>query len=188
MTKIADPGLSKEGEKNFLWAKAHMGALTTLTEKYVKAKALRGVRVGVCLHVTKETSVLIDALLNAGADVKLSGANPLSTQDDIAAYLSTRTDVWAWRGQSGKEYAWCINQILGTKPEQLVDDGEIGRVYYYDSTRVNLGLFQHDVNVVWDLAPHDISIILHILGEFPSTVNCRGSAHITPGIEDVTTM
>jgi len=123
MTKIADPELSKEGEKNFLWAKAHMGALSTLTEKYVKARALKGVRVGVCLHVTKETSVLIDALLNAGAEVKLSGANPLSTQDDIAAYLATRTDVWAWRGQSGKEYAWCINQILGTKPEQLVDDG-----------------------------------------------------------------
>jgi len=123
MNKIADPGLSREGEKNFLWAKAHMGALSTLTEKYVKARALKGVRVGVCLHVTKETSVLIDALLNAGAEVKLSGANPLSTQDDIAAYLATRTDVWAWRGQSGKEYAWCINQILGTKPEQLVDDG-----------------------------------------------------------------
>jgi len=123
MTKIADPELSKEGEKNFLWAKAHMGALSTLTEKYVKARALKGVRVGICLHVTKETSVLIDALLNAGAEVKLSGANPLSTQDDIAAYLATRTDVWAWRGQSGKEYAWCINQILGTKPEQLVDDG-----------------------------------------------------------------
>lgn len=123
MTKVADPSLSKEGEKNFLWAKAHMGALTTLTSKYVKSKALKGVRVGVCLHVTKETSVLVDALLNAGADVKLSGANPLSTQDDIAAYLATRTDVWAWRGQSSKEYAWCIEQVLGQKPEQLIDDG-----------------------------------------------------------------
>jgi len=121
--KVADQGLSKEGEKNFLWAKAHMGALTTLTDRYVRAKALKGVRIGVCLHITKETSVLIDALLNAGADVKVSGANPLSTQDDIAAYLSTRTDVWAWRGQSGKEYNWCIDQVLGTKPEQLVDDG-----------------------------------------------------------------
>jgi adenosylhomocysteinase len=108
---------------SFQWAKAHMGALTTLAEKYSKSKPLAGVRLGVCLHVTKETSVLIDALLSAGADVKLAGANPLSTQDDIAAYLSTRTDVWAWRGESTKDYAWCIDQILGAHPSQIVDDG-----------------------------------------------------------------
>jgi adenosylhomocysteinase len=123
MTKVADQKLSREGERNFLWAKAHMGALTTLAEKYAKSKPLAGIKVGVCLHVTKETAVLIDALLTAGADVKLAGANPLSTQDDIAAYLSTRADVWAWRGQSGREYNWCIDQILGSRPEQLIDDG-----------------------------------------------------------------
>jgi adenosylhomocysteinase len=123
MTKVADQKLSRDGERNFLWAKAHMGALTILAEKYAKSKPLAGVKVGVCLHVTKETSVLVDALLMAGAEVKLAGANPLSTQDDIAAYLSTRTDVWAWRGQSKKEYDWCISQVLGTKPEQLIDDG-----------------------------------------------------------------
>ena len=123
MTKIADRSLAKEGEKNFLWAKAHMGALTNLAEKYSKKKPLEGVKVGVCLHVTKETSVLIDALLSTGAEVKLAGANPLSTQDDIAAYLSTRTDVWAWRGQSGEEYDWCINEVLGARPDQLIDDG-----------------------------------------------------------------
>jgi len=123
MTKIADRKLSRDGERNFLWAKAHMGALTTLVEKYAKSRPLEGVRLGVCLHVTKETSVLVDALLLAGAEVKLAGANPLSTQDDIAAYLSTRTDVWAWRGQSPKEYSWCIDQVLGSHPEQLIDDG-----------------------------------------------------------------
>ncbi|MDE1853201.1 MAG: adenosylhomocysteinase [Thaumarchaeota archaeon] len=123
MTKVADQKLSRDGERNFLWAKAHMGALTTLAEKYARSKPLDGIRVGVCLHVTKETSVLIDALLMAGADVKLAGANPLSTQDDIAAYLSTRAEVWAWRGQSSKEYDWCIRQVLGSHPEQLIDDG-----------------------------------------------------------------
>jgi adenosylhomocysteinase len=123
MTKIADAKLADKGKLNFEWAKSHMGALTTLAAKYSKGKPLEGVKLGVCLHVTKETSVLIDALLNAGADVKLSGANPLSTQDDIAAYLSTRTDVWAWRGESGKEYDWCIDQVLAAKPNQLVDDG-----------------------------------------------------------------
>ncbi len=123
MTKVADRSLSRAGEKNFLWAKAHMGALTTLAAKYSRSRPLEGVRLGVCLHVTKETSVLIDALLNAGADVKLAGANPLSTQDDIAAYLSTRTDVWAWRGETAKEYDWALRQVLATGPAQLIDDG-----------------------------------------------------------------
>ena len=123
MTRVADRKLSGDGERNFLWAKAHMGVLTTLAEEYARSRPLEGVRVGVCLHVTKETSVLVDALLKAGADVKLAAANPLSTQDDIAAYLSTRTDVWAWRGESAEEYGWCLAQVLGTGPEQLIDDG-----------------------------------------------------------------
>ncbi|MDG6964017.1 MAG: adenosylhomocysteinase [Nitrososphaerota archaeon] len=120
---MADGKLAKEGERNFLWAKAHMGTVAALAEKYAKAKPLEGVRIGVCLHITKETSVLIDALLNGGAEVKLAAANPLSTQDDIAAYLSTRTDVWAWRGQSAEEYEWCIKEVLETRPEQIIDDG-----------------------------------------------------------------
>jgi len=123
MTKVANQNLAADGERNFLWAKAHMGTLNALAEKYGKSKPLEGVKLGVCLHVTKETSVLIDALLAAGAEVRLAGANPLSTQDDIAAYLSTRTEVWAWRGQSAKEYGWCIQQVLGSRPDQLIDDG-----------------------------------------------------------------
>jgi len=123
MTKVADQNLAADGERNFLWAKAHMGTLNALAEKYGKSKPLEGMKLGVCLHITKETSVLIDALLAAGAEVKLAGANPLSTQDDIAAYLSTRTDVWAWRGQSAKEYQWCIQRVLGSHPDQLIDDG-----------------------------------------------------------------
>ena len=74
------------------------------------------------------------------------------------------------------------------KIKALVDSGDIGDIRYICARRLNLGLFQKDINTAWDLAPHDISIILHILGEMPLTVNCRGSAHITPGIEDVTTM
>jgi len=123
MTRIADPSLRSAGERNFLWAKAHMATLTTLSDKYSKARPLEGVRLGVCLHVTKETSVLIDSLLRAGAEVKLAGANPLSTQDDIAAYLSTRTEVWAWRGQTTKQYNWALEQVLNTNPDQLIDDG-----------------------------------------------------------------
>jgi predicted dehydrogenase len=69
---------------------------------------------------------------------------------------------------------------------EIVQAGDIGEIRYINSRRLNLGLYQKDINVAWDLAPHDISIILHVLGEFPVVVNCQGNAHLTPGIEDVT--
>jgi len=74
------------------------------------------------------------------------------------------------------------------KIADIVKAGDLGEIRYINSRRLNLGLFQKDINVAWDLAPHDISIILHILGEFPITVNCSGNAHVTPNIEDVTNM
>ena len=74
------------------------------------------------------------------------------------------------------------------KIKEIVDHGDIGEIRYICARRLNLGLFQKDINVAWDLAPHDISIVLAIMGELPTTVNCQGSAHITPGIEDVTIM
>jgi predicted dehydrogenase len=69
---------------------------------------------------------------------------------------------------------------------EIIQAGDLGEIRHINSRRLNLGLFQKDMNVAWDLAPHDISIILHILGEMPKTVNCQGNAHVTPGIEDVT--
>jgi predicted dehydrogenase len=72
------------------------------------------------------------------------------------------------------------------KIAEIVQAGDIGEIRYINSRRLNLGLFQKDINVAWDLAPHDISIILHILGEQPTVVNCQGNAHVTPGIEDIT--
>jgi len=74
------------------------------------------------------------------------------------------------------------------KIKEIVDQGDIGEIRYLCARRLNLGLFQKDINVAWDLAPHDLSIVLHIMNENPVTVNCRGSAHITPGVEDVATM
>jgi predicted dehydrogenase len=70
------------------------------------------------------------------------------------------------------------------KIKELVDGGVLGRLYYYDSTRVNLGLFQHDVNVVWDLAPHDLAIIDHVVGLEPEQVVATGQAHLN-GHEDL---
>lgn len=74
------------------------------------------------------------------------------------------------------------------KIKELVASGEIGDIQYISSRRLNLGLFQKDINVAWDLAPHDLSIVLHIMGDRPLSVNCWGNAHIKPGIEDVTSM
>ena len=74
------------------------------------------------------------------------------------------------------------------KIKQIVNSGELGEIQYISSRRLNLGLFQKDINVAWDLAPHDISIILYIMNEEPVSVNCQGKAHIAPDIEDVTNM
>jgi len=74
------------------------------------------------------------------------------------------------------------------KIKEIVEWGDVGDIRYISARRLNLGLFQKDINVAWDLAPHDLSIILHVMGESPLSVNCRGSAHVTRGVEDVTSM
>ena len=74
------------------------------------------------------------------------------------------------------------------KIKEIIDAGELGQLQYISSRRLNLGLFQKDINVVWDLAPHDISIILYIINEKIESVNCQGKAHVNPEIEDVTNM
>ncbi len=72
--------------------------------------------------------------------------------------------------------------------KEIVRSGDLGDVLYISSRRLNLGLFQKDINVAWDLAPHDISIILYLYDQIPETVNCQGKAHMAKGIEDVTNM
>ena len=74
------------------------------------------------------------------------------------------------------------------KMKEIVDSGELGEIYYINSQRLNLGLFQQDINVIWDLAPHDISIINYLLGMEPSEVSAVGASHINPAIEDVATV
>jgi len=80
-------------------------------------------------------------------------------------------------------YSSAVRKIV-----EIIKNGDIGDIRYINSRRLNLGLFQKDINVAWDLAPHDISIILHILGEFPIALNCQGNAHVTAHVEDVTNM
>ena len=81
------------------------------------------------------------------------------------------------------EYTAAVNKV-----KEIMDAGELGKPLYISSTRRNLGLFQPDINVAWDLAPHDISIITFLLGEIPASVNCQGKSHYKKDIEDVATM
>jgi predicted dehydrogenase len=74
------------------------------------------------------------------------------------------------------------------KVKEILNSGRLGKIFYISSQRLNLGLFQKDVNVTWDLAPHDISIILYLLEQNPVAVNCRGKAHLAKGIEDIATI
>lgn len=74
------------------------------------------------------------------------------------------------------------------KIKELVDSGDLGEIQYVSSRRLNLGLFQKDINVTWDLAPHDISIILYVLNDTPVSVNCQGKSHVAKGVEDVCNM
>jgi predicted dehydrogenase len=74
------------------------------------------------------------------------------------------------------------------KIKEIINRGALGEIQYISARRLNLGLFQTDINVCWDLAPHDISIILYVMGKTPISVNCRGKAHVNPNIEDVTSM
>lgn len=124
MSKIKDPRLAEKGKLSHEWAKDHMKILTNTISRLKKSQPLRGIRLGICLHITKETSVLIMGAKALGAQVSVCSANPLSTQDDIAAFLASNgIDVYAWEGQTPKEYDWCIEKMLSHKPQIITDDG-----------------------------------------------------------------
>ncbi len=101
-----------------------MQILDNTINRYKKSKPLKGITLGFCLHITKETSVLLMGAKELGATVACCGGNPLTTQDNIAAFLASKgIHVYAWHGQSVKDYDWCIDQVLKHKPTILTDDG-----------------------------------------------------------------
>ncbi|OIO26827.1 adenosylhomocysteinase [Candidatus Micrarchaeota archaeon CG_4_10_14_0_2_um_filter_60_11] len=122
--KVKDESLAAAGAKRIDWASSHMPVLRKIRERFAKEKPLKGVRIAACLHVTKETAVLMRTLKAGGAEVSLCGSNPLSTQDDVAAALAAEgISVYAWRGVNNEEYYWCLNQVLDKKPQITTDDG-----------------------------------------------------------------
>ncbi len=106
---VKDMGLAEEGEKRIEWARRHMPVLESIKEEFKETLPLKGARIAACLHVTVETANLITALVAGGAEVALTGSNPLSTQDDVAAALAARgLHVYAFRGENEKESYECI--------------------------------------------------------------------------------
>src|SRR5689334_10740854 len=122
--KIADSKLADAGRLRIEWAESRMPVLMHLRELGKKNLPLRGMKVAGCLHVTKETAVLIRTLRAAGAEISWSGCNPLSTQDDVAAALAAEgTSIYAWHGLNKDEFYWCIDQTIQMKPTLTLDDG-----------------------------------------------------------------
>jgi adenosylhomocysteinase len=122
--KVKDKTLAKKGLLQIEWASKHMPVLDQIRQRFSEEKPLKGATLGACLHVTKETAVLIEAFLAGGAKVALCGSNPLSTQDDVSAALAEKdVHVFAWREQTTKEYYWCIDRVIDHSPTMTLDDG-----------------------------------------------------------------
>ena len=121
---VADISLADSGALRVDWARARMPVLAALKEEALNTKPLAGMKVAGCLHVTKETAVLIETIAAAGAEISWSGCNPLSTQDDVAAWLASEGySIHAWHGQSVEDFYWCIDKTLEFKPTLTLDDG-----------------------------------------------------------------
>src|SRR6476469_10738343 len=115
--KIAEAKLADAGRLRIEWAESRMPVLMHLREKGKQDKPLRGMKVAGCLHVTKETAVLIRTIIAAGAEVSWSGCNPLSTNDEVAAALAAGgVSMYAWHGLSTEEIYWCIERSLDFGP------------------------------------------------------------------------
>ena len=124
--KVKDLGLADAGRKRIEWAESRMPVLMQLREQYADSKPFEGYKIAGCLHVTKETAVLVETLAMCGADVAWSGCNPLSTNDEVAAALANRglAEIYAWHGQDTEAFYWSIEQTISPEPPHLtLDDG-----------------------------------------------------------------
>ena len=126
--KVADISLADWGRKEISIAEKEMPGLMAIREKYAPGKPLQGVRVTGSLHMTIQTAVLIETLVDLGANVRWASCNIFSTQDHAAAAIAKAgVPVFAWKGESLEEYWWCTNQAIsfpnGKGPQLVVDDG-----------------------------------------------------------------
>jgi len=126
--KVADISLAEFGRKELVMAENEMPGLMHLRQKYGPSKILKGARIAGCLHMTIQTAVLIETLLELGAEVTWSSCNIFSTQDHAAAAMAARgVPVYAWKGETDEEYIWCVKQTIffpdGQPLNMILDDG-----------------------------------------------------------------
>jgi adenosylhomocysteinase len=115
--------LAPKGKLAIEWSAVNMPVVMKIRERFEREKPFEGLRLGACLHVTKETANLVLTLKAGGADVALCASNPLSTQDDVAAALVEEgIKIWAWR-ENHDDYYWCVDRVLDTEPMITLDDG-----------------------------------------------------------------
>ncbi|CAN5563328.1 adenosylhomocysteinase [soil metagenome] len=122
--KVRDLGLADAGRMRIEWAESRMPVLMRLRDEHSQTQPFKGYKITGCLHVTKETAVLIETLQACGAEVAWSGCNPLSTNDEVAAALAVGgTEIYAWYGQNTEEFYWSIDRTIDKTPDTTLDDG-----------------------------------------------------------------
>ncbi|MBI5226842.1 adenosylhomocysteinase [Candidatus Micrarchaeota archaeon] len=124
MSQVKNPKLAQQGLQKLDWAYHNMPVMAEIRKRFEKEKPFANKNIACCLHVTKETGVLVLALKAGGANVSLCGSNPLSTQDDVAAALAqSGIDTYAWRGIEKEDYYQAVNSALDIQPHVVIDDG-----------------------------------------------------------------
>lgn len=116
--------LVDSGRKSWEWASSRMGIIDAIVKEHISEMPLKGLRLGISLHITKETSVLVMAAIKLGSKVSLCSANPLSVQQDVAEFLlSVGVNVYAWKDETERQYSDNLKQVLETHPQIVTDDG-----------------------------------------------------------------
>jgi len=167
--KVRDISLAERGSNLVKWARDHMPVLAEIRRRFKQEKPLEGITIGACLHVTKETAVLVETLLEGGARVALCASNPLSTQDEVAAYLaSVGVRVYAWRGMDFEDYYEAIGRVLSKSPDITIDDGAdlvstIHKLTYGESSK-------------------EVEVVRKVLGTVPSFKVVGGTEETTTGV------
>jgi len=124
LSLVKDPKLAPSGKMKMDWAREHMPVLAKITKRLVSHKIFQGYKIGTCLHLEAKTAVLAESIHKAGAEVAITGSNPLSTQDDVAAALAeTGERVYAWHGVTEREHQQNLRRVLDLNPDVLIDDG-----------------------------------------------------------------
>ncbi len=124
MSKVKDPSLASQGELKIEWARGHMPVLRKIRSRFEKELPFRGITIGMCMHLEMKTAVLGQTLKAGGATIAITGSNPLSTQDDVAAALgASGAHVYAWRGVTAQEHHENLLKVLDHSPRLVIDDG-----------------------------------------------------------------